>query len=161
MRGGSGGLARAPRGTGFAPLRLAMDERLWTLQRRMNRLFESLLPEFPADEPEVWRPPVDVVETPEIVVVCVEVPGVESRSIEVSYADGVLTVTGEKPPVAKDMGKTWHRRETAHGKFRVQVPIPAAIDDRKIEAADHLGILTICLPKTAQAKAHKIPIRVK
>jgi HSP20 family protein len=125
----------------------------------MDAIRRRALPARQGEELESWRPPLDVFETPEAFVVCAELPGVEGRSIQVSYAGGLLTIAGEKPPLVKDLGKEWRRRESAHGPFRLRVPVPCAVDERRIEAVDHLGILTVSLPKLAGGGGHRIQIR--
>jgi HSP20 family protein len=129
------------------------------LRRQMNRLFEY----FPsAEEPGFeWWPAVNVAETPETVVVTAELPGLEPKEIEISVVGDTLTIRGEKRFDREEKGKTWYRREIAGGKFTRSFTLPASVDAEHVDATSKAGILTITLPKRAEAKAKKIEVKVK
>jgi HSP20 family protein len=129
------------------------------LRRQMNRLFEYL----PAGEETgfEWWPAVNVAETPETVVVTAELPGLEPKEIEISVVGDTLTIRGEKRFEREEKGKTWYRREIAGGKFTRSFTLPASVDAEHVDATSKAGILTITLPKRAEAKARKIEVKVK
>jgi HSP20 family protein len=129
------------------------------LRRQMNRLFEY----FPnAEEPGFeWWPAVNVAETPETVVVTAEMPGLDPKDIEISVVGDTLTIRGEKRFEKEEKGKTWFRREIAGGKFTRSFTLPASVDPEHVDATSKAGILTITLPKRAEAKARKIEVKVK
>ncbi|MCK6460959.1 MAG: Hsp20/alpha crystallin family protein [Planctomycetes bacterium] len=129
------------------------------LRRQMNRLFEY----FPTgEEPGFeWWPAVNVAETPETVVVTAELPGLEPKEIEISVVGDTLTIRGEKRIEREEKGKTWYRREIAGGKFTRSFTLPASVDAEHVDATSKAGILTITLPKRAEAKARKIEVKVK
>jgi HSP20 family protein len=125
----------------------------------MNRLFEY----FPTAEEQgfEWWPAVNVAETPETVVVTAELPGLDPKEIEISVVGDTLTIRGEKRFEREEKGKTWYRREIAGGKFTRSFTLPASVDAEHVDAACKAGILTITLPKRAEAKAKKIEVKVK
>lgn len=135
---------------------------MFRLQQRMNRLFDNFFDggeEFPAMEG--FTPSIDLMDSPEKLVVKAEVPGVDPNEIEISVQDNVLTLTGEKKSEKEEKGKTWYRRESMYGKFSRSIPLPAAILGDKIEAATDAGVLTITLPKSETAKPRKIAVKTK
>jgi len=129
------------------------------LRRQMNRLLDY----FPtAEEPGFeWWPAVNVVETPETVVVTAEVPGLEPREIEISVVGDTLTIRGEKKFEREEKGKTWYRREIAGGQFTRSFTLPTSVDAEHVDATSKAGLLTITLPKRAEAKAKKIEVKAK
>jgi HSP20 family protein len=128
-------------------------------RQMMNRLLDY----FPnADEPALeWWPAVNVTETPETVVVTAEIPGLEPREIEISVVGDTLTMRGEKRIEKEEKGKTWYRREIAGGKFTRSFTLPTTVDAEHVDATCKAGLLTITLPKRAEARAKKIEVKVK
>ena len=129
------------------------------LRRQMNRLLEF----FPAaEEPGFeWWPAVNVSETPETVVVTAEIPGLEPKEIEISVVGDTLTIRGEKRMEKEEKGKTWYRREIVGGKFTRSFTLPTSVDAEHVDATSKAGVLTITLPKRAEARAKKIEVKVK
>jgi HSP20 family protein len=128
------------------------------LRRQMNRLFDY----FPGEEPAFdWLPAVNVTETPETVIVTAEVPGIEPKDIEISVVGDTLTLRGERRIDREEKGKTWYRREIMGGRFTRAFTLPASVDAEHIDAVTKAGILTVTLPKRAEAKARKIEVKVK
>jgi HSP20 family protein len=128
------------------------------LRRQMNRLFDYLPTEEPAFE---WWPAVNVSETPETVVVTAEIPGLEPKEIEISVVGDTLTIRGEKRMEKEEKGKTWYRHEIVGGKFTRSFSLPTSVDAEHIDATSKAGVLTITLPKRAEARAKKIEVKVK
>ena len=129
------------------------------LRHQMNRLLDTYFTGFGEERTMEWRPNIDVVETPETVVVKAELPGIEAKDIEISVVGDTLTIRGEKKFEREEKGKTWFRKEIAEGKFTRSLTLPTPIDAQSVDAVDRNGVLTITLPKKAEAKAHKIAIK--
>jgi len=129
------------------------------LRRQMNRLLDY----FPnAEEPTFeWWPAVNVTETPETVLVTAEIPGLEPKEIEISVVGDTLTIRGEKRIEKEEKGKTWYRREIAGGKFMRSFTLPTSVDAEHVDATSKMGLLTITLPKRAEARAKKIEVKIK
>jgi len=110
---------------------------------------------------ESFVPAVDLVDTPEHILVKVELPGVDAKDVNVSVQENVLTITGEKKFDKEEKGKSWFRRETSYGKFSRSLTLPTAVDAERVEAVSESGILTVTLPKSAAAKSRQISIKKK
>ncbi len=108
-------------------------------------------------------PKVDVSETKDAVEVTAELPGVDEKDIDVTVADGVLTLRGEKKSERKeeDKAKNWHLVERSYGSFLRSIPLGFDPDSNKVEAKFDTGVLRVRLPKPAEAlkKEKKIEIR--
>ena len=137
------------------------------LHREVDRLFEdfwnnggssSLL--APWSETAL-SPLVDETEDEKAYHIEVELPGMDQKDVEVSYSDGVLTISGEKKDEKEEKKKDYYRKERSFGAFRRMLPIPCAVDESKIQASFKKGVLSIDLPKTreAQKKVKKISVK--
>lgn len=137
-------------------------EGLGALGKQMGRLFEDFFGErsgAPA-KGSVWAP-VDVVETPETVLVKAEIPGINPKEVEVSIHDNRLTLKGERREEKEEKGKTWHRIERSHGAFTRSVLLPCDVEGERAEAEAKDGVLTITVPKSKAALARRIEVKSK
>ncbi len=108
-----------------------------------------------------YAPQVEVTESETDVRVSAELPGLDEKNIEVSLADGVLTIRGEKKAEQEDKGKNYYRRERSYGAFHRAIALPAEVDEAKAEASFKKGVLTITLPKMPEAQQRVKKIDVK
>ena len=95
---------------------------------------------------EVWHPPTDVYETEDAIRVCVEIAGVSREDLDVSLADGELTVRGHRGCLVHGHTAV-HRLEMHCGDFETTVTIPARVAETDIEAVYENGVLMVTLPK--------------
>lgn len=105
-------------------------------------------------------PKVDVNETDKHIRVSVELPGMKEKDIDVSLNRDSLMISGEKKQEIEENVQGWYRMERSYGVFRRTIALPCEIDQDKVEAHFKDGVLTVSLPKTAQAQAttRAIPI---
>ncbi|HTW53985.1 MAG TPA: Hsp20/alpha crystallin family protein [Stellaceae bacterium] len=105
-------------------------------------------------------PAVDVTEDDKGYKITAELPGLEEKDIEVTVAGGMLTIKGEKSYEKDDKNKNRHVSERAYGSFERSFALPDGVDADKIGADMAKGVLTVTLPKTAQAaKQQKIEVK--
>jgi HSP20 family protein len=139
------------------------------LQSEMSRLFDSFFEGFEtgpfsktAFGTLAATPKVDVSESQDSVHVTAELPGMKEEDIEVTLSDGNLLIQGEKRAEKEAKEKNYHRIERSYGSFHRSIPLPAEVDDKKVEASFQNGVLSIVLPKvnpSPNATAKKIPVR--
>jgi len=136
----------------------ARDE-LSSLLENIGRwpFLEGLARELPFVEGE-WIPPVDVYEKPDKYVVKAEMPGVREKDLDISVAEDVLTLKGERRYESDEEEKDLYRRERAYGDFKRNVNLPSDVDEEKVEATLKDGVLEIILPKTEETRARKVPV---
>jgi HSP20 family protein len=109
----------------------------------------------------VWHPAADIVETPEQVIVALDVPGVMGESLDVQIAGNMLTISGSRPALDAAAGNVVHSQDRPVGEFARSFPMPVAVDHNKVEAEVTDGVLTVRLAKAAQARSHSIPVGSK
>ncbi len=128
----------------------------------INRLLGSFFDPSPLPRTHRAAGPAAVAwEDGEALYVELEIPGVKNEQIDLSVADGKLTVKVEPPPEAEseDRGERYLRRERRAGNLGRVFDLPAEIDTTAVEASLVDGVLTITLPKAEAAKPRKISVR--
>jgi len=132
---------------------------LTTLHDRVNRLFTDFFGEGGAPT-GTWVPPVDVVDTPEALLVRVELPGIDPEKVDTTISGEYLEIRGEKPMPEKIEDAKWYRFERATGAFHRRIRLPFPIDADKVEAQAQHGVLAIRLPKPAEVLPRRIDVKV-
>jgi HSP20 family protein len=148
-----------------------------SLRREVDRLFDDFHPDF-------WRSPfrvssfditpfrrseatfaampaVDVSETDRAYEITADLPGMDEKNVEVKLANGVLTIKGEKQDEKEEKKKDYYMRERSFGSFERTFAVPSGVDSDKIEANFKKGVLSVTLPKSAEAQKAEKKIAVK
>lgn len=123
------------------------------VRRHMDRLFEDMVPTsrwMSVRQRKTWRPPTDVYETDDYVVVKVEVAGMAGSDFTISFSNHVLTITGTRLDPASKLA--YQQLEIPYGDFHTEVYLPWAIDDDDVEATYDDGFLKVILPKARSRK---------
>lgn len=100
-------------------------------------------------------PAADIVSKPDRYEITSDVPGMDEKNIEVKVSDGMLTIRGEKKHETEEKHEGYYLSERRFGAFQRSFPVPSGADSDKIEATLKNGVLTIIVPKAAEAKAEK------
>lgn len=120
------------------------------VRARFDRLFADL-----ADgEHGAFVPELDVVESPEKVVVKVNVPGIKPEEIKVEVEDDLLTISGEHTEETEEKGRRFARRERRHGSFSRTIALPETAKRDEVDATCHDGVLSVTVP-LAEAPRHE------
>ena len=106
-------------------------------------------------------PRMDVVETDEAFEVTAELPGMTEKDIDVSVADGAVTIRGEKKTEREEKKGDVHLSERSFGTFTRSFGMPENINEDGISAQFDNGVLTLTLPKTEKSKPRAKKIEVK
>jgi HSP20 family protein len=136
---------------------------LTTLRDEMDRLWDRMFrgwptTEFPRTE---WIPTFDVSETKDSVVVKAEVPGMDPKDIDISLADGILTLKGEKKQEREEKEENYYLTESSYGSFSRSIRLPHEVQGDKVKANCKNGILKITMPKSEEAKKKEIKVKVE
>ncbi len=126
-------------------------------ERQVDQMLRGMTPHQHRSRPRTWRPPTDVYETDDAVIVKVEIAGMSPEDIGISFVEHVLTIHGYRPDV--DAKNSYHCLEIPYGEFYSEVLLAGSFDDDAIEAKYENGFLRIVLPKLKQE--HRIAIRVQ
>lgn len=105
-------------------------------------------------------PAADIYETPEEVVLVMDMPGVCFDCAHVNLVDDELVVTGHVTH-GEDHDDYVLYREYDVGHYHRHFGLPEAIDRMKIGAVMADGVLTVTMPKVEDVKPRRIPIRVR
>jgi HSP20 family protein len=147
-----------------------------SLRREVYRLFEDFdrdlrrpLRRSAFDVDPFWRrqlkwggaPAVDVVETDNAFELTADLTGIEEKDIEVKLAQGGLTIRGEKQEEKEKKKKDYYVHERQFGSFERHFALPEGVDTDKIEASFKNGVLTVKLPKKAEAIQPEKKIEIK
>ena len=117
--------------------------------------------ETPRARAMVAAPATDVTEKDGAYDIAVELPGMEEKDIDVSVANGMLTIKGEKKQEKEEKRKDYYLSERRYGSFERTFGLPDGVDTDKIAANFKKGVLTITLPKTPEAQKQEKKIAVK
>ena len=133
----------------------------WEPFTSMDELF-SRFPSLVARWPRVpgngeanldWAPSVDISETGQEYLIRANLPAVKKDDVEITFEDGMLTLSGERRQQEEQKDEKFHKVETLYGSFSRTFALPEAIDAASIKAESKDGVLTIHVPKTkAEAK---------
>ena len=139
---------------------------LFTLQDRMNRLFEEAAERRTRageEEGEIeradWIPAADVYEDEREYTLALDLPGIKRDALDVSLDEGRLTVRGER--AAATTSANVRRAERPHGRFARSFSLPDAVDRARIAADYKDGVLLLHLPKRAEKQPGRIKIDIK
>jgi HSP20 family protein len=155
-----------PQGKKSVPARQEEYGPYGLLRQEMNRLFDNFLGGFEM-EPFMGRPlvtfspSIDIKESDKDIRVSAELPGMDDKDIDVLLGKDSITIRGEKKEEKEDKAKDYYRMERSYGSFSRTIPLPAEVDTDKVKAEFKKGLLTVTLPKTAQAIKQTKKIAVK
>lgn len=102
---------------------------------------------------------VDVYETEDRLVVKARTAGVNKSDLDVSIADGVLTISGTLSSGDDTAATQWHIQECYWGEFSRTLVLPTAVKEDEVEAVLKDGVLTVSFGKVKQEQAKKIQIQ--
>ena len=143
------------------PFSATSDPPFSNLGMRASKMSEQMMQKgyFNFCPSETWTPSVNLYETDQAYLVCVDLAGVDKEKIDLEVVDNQLTVRGtrevpmygapagqEEPPGARR--PRVHLMEIDHGSFCRQVELPLDVDREKITAHYLNGMLWIEIPKS-------------
>ena len=104
-------------------------------------------------------PAVELVDDEKEYRLTAELPGMKEDDVEVSFAEGVLTLKGEKREETERRDAGFMLSERRYGAFERRVRLPGDVDPDKIDARFTKGVLTVTVGKDEKApKARKIAV---
>ena len=108
----------------------------------------------------LWEPLTDICEDEKEFVLKVELPEMKKEDVKVTVENGVLRISGERKAEKEEKTKKYHRVERSYGSFLRAFTLPEGADGTKVSADYKEGVLTVHLPKTPEAKAKTIDVKV-
>jgi HSP20 family protein len=100
-----------------------------------------------------WRPPTDVYESEDVLVVRVEIAGMREEDFVIQLNGRILTIRGVRQDLPER--RAYHQMEIRFGEFSIDLELPFHIDPEQVQATYSNGFLRVQLPK---ARPRQIPI---
>jgi HSP20 family protein len=130
------------------------------LQNQMNRLFDTALQGWPGESNGAtnWIPAADIYESDDELVVNLDLPGVDPKTVDVRMENNVLSIRGERQFNEKRNKENFHRVERSYGPFARSFTLSTSVNPDGIRADFKAGVLSITLPKAESTKPKRIQI---
>ena len=150
----------------FLDLATQIGEPVSWLRTEIDRLFEDFgrpargVFNFGARSPAPI-PALDLVDDDKSYRLSAELPGLVGKDIEISIADGVLSISGEKKEQEERKEKGFLLSERRYGAFERQIALPSDVDPEGIKAQFKDGVLTVTLAKDEKAVSRTRKIAVE
>src|SRR5687767_1249166 len=136
----------------------------WAVMNRLHQQLDQLFgdtfgtPEASGSRNVAWVPSVDVHEEKDRFVVRADLPGVESKDIEITAEDGVLTIRGERNIERRENEEGFERLERVSGTFMRRFTLPETAQPEAIKAKQLNGVLEVSIPKQPKVEPRRIRI---
>jgi HSP20 family protein len=124
-------------------------------RRQMDRLFEGFDARWAGSEA---GPRAELRDTGADLVLEAEVPGLADKDIQLTVTQDSLALTGERKIDAPE-GYSVHRRERGFQRFARSFALPTRVDTERVTATVKQGLLTVTLPKAAEARPRQIAVK--
>jgi HSP20 family protein len=134
------------------------------VQKRLNGLFESALArtEFDAREGvDSWTPVSDAQESPDALILSLELPGLEQDQIDLRIDGDELVVEGVREMTRQSEDDRYHRVECSYGKFSRRFHLPSTIDREAVEAVYRDGVLRVSLPRKGRELPKSVRVAIR
>jgi HSP20 family molecular chaperone IbpA len=105
----------------------------------------------------VFIPAVDILENEKELVVLADMPGVDSKNVDIDLRDNQLTLMGRLEPIEGEKEISLHK-EFNWGDYFRQFTLSDVIDQSKITAKMENGVLRLTLPKLEKPKPQKVKV---
>lgn len=144
---------------------------LSALQREMDDLFRRVFGNLGSISPAnlfrregltkgEWYPVVDCYMQDNKFIVHADLPGVDTRNVDVSIAGNILTIKGERKAELEEKKEGYLVHEACYGSFERMLTIPEGVDTSKATASFKNGVLELTMPCKAEALPKKVRIEI-
>jgi HSP20 family protein len=136
------------------------------LHRQIGQIFDGVDAPAANGDPEKsngeaavnWIPAVDVFEQADSFVLRADLPGIESKDIQITADKGVLTVSGERKFERSETDKSVARQERVEGRFLRRFTLPENVNSDDIRARHLNGVLEVTIPKVAAPEPKRVSV---
>lgn len=146
----------------MAPIKIKFAKDFEMMEERMRRLMENIFGPWSgpaATAAPKFHPAADIYETPQALIIRLELAGLTSADIALTLHRQELVVAGRRRFPANDPVQRFHRLEIDYGSFERRFQLPKAVDESQAEAEYQNGILNIRLHWRQASPPRHITIR--
>jgi HSP20 family protein len=108
-----------------------------------------------------WSPNTDVYETPDGLVVKMEIAGISKDDLEITLNDRVLLVRGHRKDPCRQRHCSFRQMEIDYGHFERRIVIPRSVDGSRVRAQFNNGFLHIELPKSQTSEHATVTVIIE
>jgi HSP20 family protein len=134
----------------------------YDMQGEMNRMFDEVFGNLArsggrqrGETPSQWAPALDVLQEDGDIVVRAELPGVKLEDVDITFQNGVLSISGERRAEEQKEGSGYYVRERRYGSFQRSMTLPEGVDESKIHARFQDGVLEVRVEGAAAVREPK------
>lgn len=127
-------------------------------QRQLRQELERLFGELERAPSQPTSSGVGFEDQGEAFVFRADVPGLSEADLRIDVSGKTLTLRGERK-IAVPEGYSAHRRERSAYRFDKSYELPSRVDADKASAVLKHGVLTLTLPKVAEAQPRQIVVK--
>jgi HSP20 family protein len=129
-----------------------------TLRHQLDRALGELTQG--TQESANWTPAIEVKDAGDAVIVRAQLPGVDAKDIDVQVTREAVMISAEHHDEKKAEDKGYIQSEFRYGKFQRTVGLPVAVQNDQVQADYKDGVLTLTLPKVAEARNKVVKVNV-
>jgi len=129
------------------------------LRRDMLHMLDAFAGERETSETSGVFPPINITQDNDHFYLRAEIPGIAARDLSISAVRNQVSISGKRELPKEHERASYHRRERSEGTFNRTVTLPTLVDSDRVEARYTDGILTLVLPKAAEAKPRQIVVK--
>jgi HSP20 family protein len=126
-------------------------------EKTISEMFHTMNPMFSFAKSS-WKPPIDIFETPDSILITAEIAGVEKEDLELEINSRAIRISGKRTPLPSADNGRYRLAEIQYGLFERIMHLPVMIDPEKVTASYKKGLLQINLAKLTCETSYKIPI---
>ena len=104
--------------------------------------------------------PVNISETKDSYRIEAPVPGFRPEDVEVTFADGILTIHAQRKEEEARKDDSYMRREVAMGDYRRQISLPGDVRGDDTRATFENGVLSIVVPRAPRPEPKRIQVQI-
>ncbi|NJR64659.1 MAG: Hsp20/alpha crystallin family protein [Leptolyngbyaceae cyanobacterium CRU_2_3] len=124
-----------------------------TLRRQVDRLFDDVTE--PASHRLNWMPAIELKDNGDTLILRAQIPGVDTQKMNVEVTREAVSIAGDRSYEPQNHENGYYKSEFRYGKFYRTVALPVAVQNDQVQAEYKDGILSLTLPKVAEAR-HKV-----
>ncbi len=128
------------------------------LERQVDRLLNGLTFPIPLIRVERQYPPINLYELPEEYLLTSELPGIEPAELDLTVANGILTLRGKRAAPTNAIDDQFRRHERIWGAWERSIAVPERIREDEVRADFQNGILKVHLPKAPETRPRQIQV---